>query len=176
MVGEPMGRSSSSFFGPSARLTGNAWSRPLWARASRFRRFSGRCSPYPATVCPSTHGAASSRPPVGFVHPVQVRMLIQRRQRLGRVPLRHPPEASSSGGPTFNGHGPPERCQRHFHNPTTAFPIPGLPRAGFPGFNRYYAAAKTTSGLCTFARSLGARHLESPAIFATDRPRSVGRG
>jgi hypothetical protein len=43
---------------------------------------------------------------------------------------------------------------------------------GFAGYNRYYAAAKTASvGVCTFALSLGARYLGSPAVFATDRPR-----
>ncbi len=110
--------------------------------------------------------------PVGFVHPVQVQMLIQRRQRLVRMPLRHHLYASSSGGHAFHGHRSHARFRRHFHNPTAAFPTPGLPRAGFPGFNRYYAAAKTASvRLCTFALSLGARYLGSPAVFAADRPR-----
>jgi hypothetical protein len=62
--------------------------------------------------------------------------------------------------PTTRPH--PDRCLRHSR----------LPRVGFPGFNRYYEAADTTSVcLCNFALSHGARYLGSPAVFATGRPR-----
>ena len=70
------------------------------------------------------------------------------------------------------GHRSRTCFHRHVRIPTAAFATPGRPWVGFPGFNRYYAVAKTASvRLCTFALSLGARYLGSPAVFASGRPR-----
>src|SRR3990172_4417414 len=110
--------------------------------------------------------------PVGFVHPVQVHRVVKRRQRLVRVPLRHQLYAPSSGGHAFHGLGSPARFRRRYRYSTTALATHGLPRVGFPAFQRYYAAAKTASvRLCTFAWPLGARYLGTPAVFADARPR-----
>jgi hypothetical protein len=79
---------------------------------------------------------------------------------------------SSSGGHAFHGLGSHARFRRRSRIPTAAFATPGLPRNGFPVFNRYYAAAKTASvHLCTFAKWLGAQYLGSPTVFADARPR-----